>query len=110
TDRTETMLSIPGAVMGTAAYMSPEQARGLPLDLRSDQFLFGLVIYEMLTGRRAFDRPSVAETMTAIIREDAEPLPPAIPAALRWTVERCLAKDPAQRYDSTGDLYRELRQ
>ena len=91
--------------------MSPEQARGQPnLGPQSDQFSFGLVLYEMVTGQRAFRRDSSAETMTAIIREEAEPLPAATPAPLRWVIERLLSKDPADRYDSSRDLYRELRQ
>jgi serine/threonine protein kinase/sugar lactone lactonase YvrE len=98
-----------GVIMGTVAYMSPEQARGLPLDARSDQFSFGLVLYEMASGKRAFQRETGAETLTAILREDHEPLPTTVPAPLRWIIDRCLSKDPAQRYDSTGDLYRELR-
>jgi predicted Ser/Thr protein kinase len=100
----------PGTVVGTVAYMSPEQARGRELDYRSDQFSFGLILYELAAGKRAFRRDSAAETMTAIIRDEAEPLPPTVPAPVRWTIERCLAKDPDQRYDSTRDLYRELRQ
>jgi eukaryotic-like serine/threonine-protein kinase len=100
----------PGTVVGTVAYMSPEQARGRELDCRSDQFSFGLILYELAAGKRAFRRDSAAETMTAIIRDEAEPLPPTVPAPVRWTIERCLAKDPDQRYDSTRDLYRELRQ
>ena len=103
-------LSSEGMIVGTAAYMSPEQARGQKVDFRTDQFSFGLVVYEMLSGHAAFRRPSAAETMTAIIREDADPLPETTPASLRWIVERCLAKDPDQRYDSTRDLFRELRQ
>ncbi len=100
-----------GATLGTIAYMSPEQARGAAdLSAHSDQFSFGLVLYELATGRRPFPRDSAAETMTAIIREDAEPLPPTVPAPLRWVVERLLAKDPTDRYESTRDLYRELRQ
>jgi serine/threonine protein kinase len=99
----------PGTVMGTVAYMSPEQARGEEVDARSDQFSFGLIVYELAAGKRAFVRPSAAETMAAIIREEADPLPPSVPAPLRWVVERCLAKDPAERYDSTRDLYRELK-
>jgi serine/threonine protein kinase len=91
--------------------MSPEQARGNAiLTPQSDQFSLGLVLYELCAGKRAFSRPTKAETMTAIIREDAEPLPASVPAPLRWTIERLLAKDPADRYDSTRDLYRELRQ
>lgn len=100
----------PGTVVGTIAYMSPEQARGAPVDARSDQFSFGLVLYELAAGRRAFERASAAELMTAIIREEAAPLPGTVPAALRWTVGRCLAKDPEHRYHSTRDLYLELRQ
>jgi serine/threonine protein kinase len=100
----------PGTVVGTVAYMSPEQARGLELDTRSDQFSFGLILYELASGKRAFQRASSAETMAAIIREEPEPLPASVPAPLRWTIERCLAKDPGERYDSTRDLYRELRQ
>jgi Tol biopolymer transport system component/predicted Ser/Thr protein kinase len=101
----------PGTRVGTIGYMSPEQARGEPnLTFQSDQFSFGLVLYQMASGKRAFARPSAAETMTAIIREEAEPLPPSVPLPLRWVVERLLSKDPAERYDSTRDLYRELKQ
>src|ERR1019366_7892096 len=96
-------------VMGTVAYMSPEQARGEEVDARSDQSSFGLIVYELAAGKRAFARASATETMAAIIRDEAEPLPPSVPAPLRWVVERCLAKDPAERYDSTRDLYRELK-
>ena len=100
----------PGTILGTVAYMSPEQARGeTPLTAQSDQFSLGLVLYELAAGRRAFHRGSTAETMTAIIREDPDPLPASTPAPLRWVIERLLAKDPAGRYDSTRDLYRELR-
>ncbi|HEY9142135.1 MAG TPA: protein kinase [Bryobacteraceae bacterium] len=101
----------PGTTVGTVNYMSPEQARGEPdLTFQSDQFSFGLVLYQMASGRRAFERPSAAETMVAIIRDEAEPLPASVPLPLRWVVERLLAKDPADRYDSTRDLYRELKQ
>jgi eukaryotic-like serine/threonine-protein kinase len=108
--QTAAALTNPGTVLGTVAYMSPEQARGAAVDARSDQFSFGLIVYEMATGRRAFARSSAAETMSAIIRDDVEPLPSSVPAPVRWVVERCLAKDPADRYDSTRDLYRELKQ
>jgi len=111
-DVTRTLeITDPGTVLGTVAYMSPEQARGRAgLGPQSDQFSFGLILYELIAGRRAFQRESAAETMTAIIREEPDPLPVNTPAALRWIVERCLAKEPAERYDSTRDLYRELRQ
>lgn len=100
-----------GTTVGTISYMSPEQARGEPnLTFQSDQFSFGLVLYQMASGKRAFERSSAAETMTAIIREEAEPLPGSVPPPLRWVVERLLAKEPAERYDSTRDLYRELKQ
>jgi Tol biopolymer transport system component len=101
----------PGTVLGTVSYMSPEQARGEPaLTPQSDQFSLGLVLYELAAGRRAFQRGSGAETMAAIIREEPEPLPATVPAPLRWVIARLLAKDPAERYESTRDLHRELRQ
>ena len=104
-------LTTEGTILGTVHYMSPEQARGeTNLTPQSDQFSFGLVLYEMVTGKRAFERPSAPEVITAIIREDAEPLPSTIPAPLRWVIERLLSKDPADRYDSTRDLFRDLRQ
>jgi serine/threonine-protein kinase len=101
----------PGTTVGTIYYMSPEQARGEPdLSPQSDQFSFGLVLYELAAGKKAFQRASAPETLAAIIREDPEPLPDSIPAPLRWTIERLLAKTPEGRYDSTRDLYRELKQ
>jgi len=110
-DATETVVTDPGTTVGTVDYMSPEQARGDPnLTPQSDQFSFGLVLYELASGKRAFHRASVPETMAAIIREDAEPLPASVPAPLRWVTERLLAKEPSERYDSTRDLYRELKQ
>ncbi len=108
TDNTCTLTS-PGMIVGTVRYMSPEQARGLELDGRSDQFSLGLILYEMTGAGRAFDRETAAETMAAIIREDAKPLPDTVPAPLRWTIARCLAKDPGERYGTTRDLYLELR-
>jgi hypothetical protein len=81
------------------------------VDFRSDQFSFGLVLYEMLTGKPAFQRDSMAETMAAILRDQLEPissLNPETPAPLCWVVERCLYKKPEQRYSSTRDLVRDL--
>jgi serine/threonine protein kinase/sugar lactone lactonase YvrE len=110
-EATRTMgITDPGTTVGTVNYMSPEQARGMDLTPQSDQFSFGVVLYELATGNRPFRRGSAPETMAAIIREEAEPLPAAVPAPLRWVIERLLAKEPAERYDSTRDLYRELRQ
>jgi eukaryotic-like serine/threonine-protein kinase len=103
----------PGMVMGTVGYMSPEQASGQSADFRSDQFSFGTILYEMVTGRKAFERKTSAETLTAIIREDPEPLDslsPRTPAPLRWIIERCLEKNPDDRYASTKDLARDLKQ
>jgi predicted ATPase/predicted Ser/Thr protein kinase len=101
----------PGLVQGTLQYMSPEQAGGSHLDFRSDQFSFGLVLYEMVTGKRAFRRNTAVETLTAILREPVEPVgaqSPDAPAPLCWAIERCLAKEPDKRYVSTRDLAREL--
>ncbi|MGH9369050.1 MAG: protein kinase domain-containing protein [Thermoanaerobaculia bacterium] len=103
----------PGVVLGTVGYMSPEQASGQPLDFRSDQFALGAILYEMATGNRAFQKKTAVETLSAIIREEPEPISaaaPAAPAPLRWIVERCLAKEPEERYASTRDLARDLKQ
>jgi len=100
-----------GTVLGTVGYMSPEQASGEPVDFRSDQFSLGSILYEMASGKRAFDRPTPAQTLSAIIDSEPEPLPtsaPKVPTNLLWVVERCLAKDPEDRYGSTKDLARDL--
>jgi len=110
-DMCATSQTTPGLVLGTVGYMSPEQARGQPLDFRADQFSFGLVLYEMVTGKRAFQRSTAAETLVAILREEAAPIGaqnPDAPAPLCWAIERCLAKEPDKRYVSTRDLAREL--
>ena len=80
--------TVPGTVLGTVAYMSPEQAQGLDLDFRSDQFSFGLILHEMATGKQAFRRGSQPETITAIIRDEAPALDSALAAPLRWIVSR----------------------
>ena len=105
-------LTANGVIVGTVPYMSPEQARGSKVDYRTDQFSLGVTLYEMLTGRRAFKAETAAQIIAAILDVEPEPiakLNPRVPAPLRWTVERCLAKDPRRRYDATGDLARELR-
>ncbi len=93
-----------GTVLGTVGYMSPEQVRGQVVDARSDIFSLGCVVHEMLTGQRAFLRETGAETMTAILREDARALPDGCPPALARVVERCLEKAPAERFQSARDL------
>ena len=102
----------PGTVMGTFGYMSPEQVRGEVVDHRSGIFSFGSVLYEMLTGRRAFRRETAAESMTAILKED----PPEILAsgsgpslALARIVQHCLEKNPGERFQSARDLAFDLR-
>ena len=100
-----------GAVLGTVEYMSPEQASGGSIDLRSDQFSFGLVLYEMVTGKRAYQRTTKLETLVAILRETPEPvgaLAQDLPIPLCWVIERCLAREPNKRYMSTRDLARDL--
>ena len=99
-----------GAVVGTAGYMSPEQARAEDVDYRSDQFSLGLVLYEMLAGKQAFERPSAVQTMSAIVEDEPAPLERHIPPQLRWILNRCLAKERDGRYESTRDLARELAQ
>src|SRR5262245_29030452 len=91
-----------GAIVGTAAYMSPEQAEGKPADTRSDVFSFGVVLYEMLTGWRAFTGQTSVATMAAILHK--EPEPPAGPADLVSIVARCLRKDLAERYQSMAEV------
>jgi eukaryotic-like serine/threonine-protein kinase len=109
-NNSETLLSegtTPGVVLGTVGYMSPEQVRGEPAEATSDIFSFGAVLYEMLSGKRAFKRDTAAETMTAVLREN----PPELsesgwhgPLGLQRIVERCLEKDPRQRFQSALDL------
>lgn len=111
--RTESrQLTETGMIQGTVPYMSPEQASGSEVDFRSDQFSFGLVLYEMVSGKRAFQRNTSPQILSAIISEEPEPisvLSPKTPAPLQWLIARCMAKDPRQRYDSTADLFRDLR-
>ena len=103
----------PGIVLGTVAYMSPEQAKGEPADHRSDIFSLGCVLYEMLSGRRAFDGGTVPETLAAILRDD----PPGLagssdrfPSSIGALVRRCLEKKPEQRFQSARDLAFSLRE
>jgi eukaryotic-like serine/threonine-protein kinase len=102
-------LTEPGTILGTPSYMSPEQARGAVADYRSDQFSFGLVLYELATGKQAFAKASTVETLTAIVRDEPAPIERKVPGPLRWAMDRCLAKEPRERYESTRDLYEDLR-
>jgi eukaryotic-like serine/threonine-protein kinase len=97
--------TMPGVVLGTAAYMSPEQARGKPVDRRADIWAFGCLLYEMLTARRAFEGETVSDTLAAVLR--AEPdyaaLPAETPRRVRDLIERCLRKDASRRLRDIGD-------
>jgi serine/threonine-protein kinase len=108
-DATQSMdLTEVGTVLGTAAYMSPEQTKGEQTDARSDIFSFGVVLYEMLSGRRAFSRNSAIETMAAIVRD--EPAPLDAPTNLSAIVTRCLRKLPASRYQTMNEVRAALEQ
>ena len=103
--------TIPGTILGTVGYMSPEQAKGESADFRSDQFSFGAIVYEMATGKRGFERETAAETLTAIIREEPELVTlvnPKVAATTARVIDRCLSKDPKERYNSTGDIAKDL--
>src|SRR5262245_5217874 len=111
TDDIQTQTEL-GLRAGTIPYMSPEQARGVVTDSRSDQFSFGLVLYEMAAGRPAFRRDTAAATLDAIINDELptmSALDSRAPLLLRWIIERCLAKEPGDRYAVTADLHRDLR-
>lgn len=99
----------PGIIVGTVAYMSPEQASGRTLDARSDIFSFGVLLYELLAGRRPFAGGSDLEVLKTIVHGEAEPLSDGVPLALRMAVEKALAKDPAERYQTMRDLAVDLR-
>ncbi len=97
----------PGHVVGTVGYMAPEQVRGGAADARSDIFAFGVILYEMLTGRRAFQKDTPAETMSAILNEDPPPASQTvqiIPASIQKIVGRCLEKKPEKRFQHASDL------
>ncbi len=101
----------PGVIVGTVGYMSPEQASGEAVDFRSDQFSLGSILYEMATGKKAFQKKTAIDTLAAILNEEPEAIAainPQAPTPLRWIVERCHAKEPEGRYASTKDLARDL--
>jgi serine/threonine protein kinase/tetratricopeptide (TPR) repeat protein len=104
--------TVPGILLGTIDYMSPEQASGRPAEFHSDQFSLGSLVYEITTGRRPFQRATGAETLAAIIEDQPKPLRalnPQAPFALETVIRRCMSKEPEKRYESTDDLAREFR-
>src|SRR5206468_1342846 len=107
---TATMQTQPGLVMGTPGYMSPEQVRGLLADHRSDIFSFGVILYELLSGRRPFEGETSVEAMAAILKQEPPELPAAVPPALRHIVAHCLEKDPHERFQSARDVRFSLSQ
>jgi hypothetical protein len=109
TDTMRTLWTKPGVVMGTIAYVSPEQASGERVDGRSDIFSFGVVLYELLAGNRPFQGVSNLEVLQKIIHQDAPPLGAEIPGVLKTVVEKALERDPAERYQSMRELTVDLR-
>ena len=101
-----------GVILGTAAYMSPEQARGVKVDKRADIWAFGCILYEMLTARQVFGGELMSDVMASVLKSDPnyQGLPPATPPRLRALLQRCLEKDPKQRWHDVGDLRVELQQ
>src|SRR5258708_33212425 len=94
-----------GVILGTAAYMAPEQARGRPVDKRADLWAFGVVVYEMLSGRRLFDGETVSDVLAAVLRKDVDfaALPRETPPAVIRLLHRCLERDPKSRLHDAGD-------
>src|ERR1051325_4038422 len=112
-ETTVTAMTGAGVVLGTIGYMAPEQAAGRPAGFQADQFSLGTIIYEMITGRRAFARATGVETLPAFLLEEPEPvtsLMPGAPIPICWLIERCLAKEPQDRYAATRDLVHDLQQ
>ena len=97
--------TVAGVILGTAAYMSPEQARGQEADQRADIWSFGVLVYEMLTGRKLFDAPTVSDTLAAVLRADLDwsALPAGLPSNIRTMLRRCLERDPKRRLRDIGD-------
>src|SRR5262245_46403316 len=105
-------LTAAGTIVGTFQYMAPEQLEGKEADTRSDIFSYGVLLYEMATGKRAFAGKTQASIVASILRDQPQPISsvtPVAPAALDRIVKQCLAKDPDERWQSAGDLKRELQ-
>src|SRR5262249_47791899 len=110
-DDTVTDVTRAGMILGTAAYMSPEQAKGRAVDARSDIFSFGVLLYEMVSGRRAFKGDNAISTIAAILHQEPRPLrevAAGVTAELEDLICRCLAKDPAERFPNMGDVRKVL--
>ncbi len=105
---TDVTRTIEGSLMGTAAYMAPEQAEGKPLDVRSDIFSFGAVVYEMIAGRRAFEGDSMASVLTAVLRDDPAPLGPGTQPGIEAILKRCLRKSAAERFQNMQEVRQAL--
>jgi serine/threonine protein kinase len=105
------VMTMQGVILGTAAYMSPEQAKGKSVDKRADLWAFGVVVYEMLTGNRAYEGDDVSETLASVIKTDPDwrRLPADTPATIRRLLSRCLAKDPRLRLHDAGDALLDIR-
>ena len=101
-----------GIILGTAAYMSPEQARGKPVDRRADIWAFGAVLFEMLTSRRAFPGEDITDTIVSVVSKEPDwsALPAATPAGLRRLLVRCLKKDPKARMRDIGEAHLEIEE
>jgi eukaryotic-like serine/threonine-protein kinase len=106
----DTTLTVEGEIAGTPSYMSPEQAQGKPVDARSDVFSFGSVLYQMVTGRRAFEKDSHISTLAAVVEQEPRPLPSSVPRDLKRIIARCLRKDPAHRFQHMDDVKVELEE
>src|ERR1017187_5558761 len=106
----DTTLTVEGQILGTPSYMSPEQAQGKPVDVRSDVFSFGSVLYEMVTGKRAFEKGSHVAALAAVVEEEPRALPPSVPRDLERIITRCLRKDPAQRFPHMDDVKVDLEE
>ncbi len=104
THGSQTALTDPGTVVGTIAYMAPEQLRGEAADARSDIWALGVVLYELLTSARPFKASTTFALSGAILHDSPAPLPPNTPSGLRAVIQKCLAKDPSQRYQRAGEV------
>ncbi len=107
TDATGTALTVEGSILGTVAYMSPEQAQGKKVDTRTDIFSYGALLYEMLTGRHAFEGDSAVSTLSAILRDEVRPMTevvPDVPPQLETVIQRCMRKNPDERWQSMTEV------